>query len=166
MDYKLIERRPGRPRAIPEKLVPHVISLYRQGLGYRAIRRELRQEGISVHWSTVRRLVKEKLDKNLNDGLEICRNRFKVKQNENLYYKLEYHQGVAKIERHANPQRQLQFCDRMTKGRPNRNFRHINIQRCNRVLTPGNSAHEIVICPVNRQHRAPGYRTHGTKDVT
>ena len=166
MSSNVRERKPGRPRAIPEKLVPHVISLYRQRFGYRAIRRELRKEGISVSWSTVRRLVKEKLDENLNYRLEFCRNRFKVKQNENLHHKLEYCQGVAEVKQHENRLHKLHFCDRMTKGGPNRNFRHINIQRCNRVLTPGNSAHEIVICPVNRQHRAPGYRTHGTKDVT
>lgn len=58
MNPKAVERRPGRPRAIPEALVPEVLSLYRQGLGYRAVARELRQEGISVDWSTVRRIVK------------------------------------------------------------------------------------------------------------
>ncbi len=56
-----IERKPGRPRAIPEELVPEVISLYKQGFGYRAISRELRKNGLSVNWSTVRRLVKDKL---------------------------------------------------------------------------------------------------------
>ena len=58
MNPEPVERRAGRPRAIPEALIPKVISLYQQGLGYRAIARELRQEGISVDWSTVRRVVK------------------------------------------------------------------------------------------------------------
>jgi len=51
-------RKPGRPRAIPPDLVPNIIHLYDMGLGYRAIARELRGEGLSVDWSTVRRLVK------------------------------------------------------------------------------------------------------------
>ena len=58
MNPEIVERKPGRPRVIPERLIPKVLSLYRQGLGYRAIARELRQEGISVDWSTVRRVVK------------------------------------------------------------------------------------------------------------
>ena len=58
MNPKTVERKPGRPRAIPEALVPKVLSLYHQGLGYRAVARELRQEGISVDWSTIRRVVK------------------------------------------------------------------------------------------------------------
>ena len=58
MNPKDVERKPGRPRAIPETLVPKVLSFYRQGLGYRAVARELREEGISVDWSTIRRIVK------------------------------------------------------------------------------------------------------------
>jgi len=58
MNPEAIERKPGRPRTIPEALIPKVLSLYHEGLGYRAVARELRQEGISVDWSTVRRLVK------------------------------------------------------------------------------------------------------------
>ena len=55
-----LRKSPGRPRAIPEALIPNVLSLYKQGFGYRAIARELRQEGRSVDWSTVRRLIKSK----------------------------------------------------------------------------------------------------------
>jgi transposase-like protein len=58
MNPKAVERRPGRPRAIPEALIPKVISLYQEGLGYRAVARELRREGISADWSTIRRIVK------------------------------------------------------------------------------------------------------------
>ncbi len=58
MNLKAAERKPGRPKAIPEALIPRVLSLYHQGLGYRAVARELRQEGISVDWSTIRRVVK------------------------------------------------------------------------------------------------------------
>ena len=58
MNPEAIERKPGRPKAIPEALIPKVLSLYHEGLGYRAVARELRQEGISVDWSTIRRVVK------------------------------------------------------------------------------------------------------------
>jgi len=51
-------RKPGRPKAIPQGLIPKILCLYDEGLGYRAIARELRREGLSVDWSTVRRLVK------------------------------------------------------------------------------------------------------------
>jgi hypothetical protein len=53
------KRRHGRPRAIPEALVPKVLLMYhRQGLGYRAVARELLADGLCVDWSTVRRVVK------------------------------------------------------------------------------------------------------------
>jgi len=59
MNTEISERKPGRPRAIPERLIPKVLSLYySDGLGYRALARELRQEGISVDWSTIRRIIK------------------------------------------------------------------------------------------------------------
>jgi transposase-like protein len=58
MDVKAKERRSGRPRAIPEGLIPEVFSLYQDGLGYRAIARELEREGIVVSFSTVRRVIK------------------------------------------------------------------------------------------------------------
>ena len=58
MNLKAVARKPGRPRAVPETLIPEVLSLYQQGLGYRAVARELRHEGISVDWSTIRRIVK------------------------------------------------------------------------------------------------------------
>lgn len=52
------ERKPGRPRAIPEDSIPRVLSLYEAGFGYRAITRELEREGILVVFSTVRRVIK------------------------------------------------------------------------------------------------------------
>ncbi len=52
------EKKPGRPRAIPERLIPRVLTFYQGGMGYRALARELRQEGISTDWSTVRRVIK------------------------------------------------------------------------------------------------------------
>lgn len=58
MNLKSRERKPGRPRAMPETLIPKVLSLYEEGLGYRAVARELRAEGISADWSTIRRIVK------------------------------------------------------------------------------------------------------------
>lgn len=49
-------RKPGRPRAIPEDLESVVVELYRQGHGYRAIARILRNEyGINPHFSSVRK---------------------------------------------------------------------------------------------------------------
>ncbi len=49
-------RKPGRPRAIPKALESIVIELYRQGHGYRAIARILRNEyGINPHFSSVRK---------------------------------------------------------------------------------------------------------------
>jgi hypothetical protein len=59
-------RKPGHPKAIPKAIVPEVIALYKQGLGYRAITRELKKKKLSVNWSTVRRLIKKKLWTNLS----------------------------------------------------------------------------------------------------
>jgi len=58
-----MNHRPGRPRAIPLELVPKVLTLYRGGLGYRAIARQLTEDGVSVHWSTVRKLIKTERDR-------------------------------------------------------------------------------------------------------
>lgn len=58
MNLKAVKRKQGRPRVIPETLIPKVLSLYKEGLGYRAVARELREDGISVNWSTIRRIVK------------------------------------------------------------------------------------------------------------
>jgi len=55
-----VKRRPGRPRAIPESVVPDVLRLYDGGLGYRAISRELAKRGISADRSTVRRIIKSR----------------------------------------------------------------------------------------------------------
>jgi transposase-like protein len=62
-NIEVIQRKPGRPRAIPEDRIEEVISLYKAGLGYRAIARELINQGICVDWSTVRRLIKKWLSK-------------------------------------------------------------------------------------------------------
>jgi transposase-like protein len=51
-------RKPVSSRAIPEASVPQVIALYMGGLGYRSIARELTKQGVSVDWSTVRRVIK------------------------------------------------------------------------------------------------------------
>jgi len=58
MENDQVRGRPGRPRAIDESVIPKVISLYRSGLGYRSIARELTKEGLCVDWSTVRRVIK------------------------------------------------------------------------------------------------------------
>jgi len=49
-------RKPGRPRAIPEKYEPEVAAMYDQGYGYRAIARILRKEyGLNPDFTSVRR---------------------------------------------------------------------------------------------------------------
>ena len=53
-----VKKKPGRPRAIPESAVPDVLRLYSEGLGYRAIARELAKKGVWADWSTVRRIIK------------------------------------------------------------------------------------------------------------
>jgi hypothetical protein len=60
------QRKSGRPRAISDDLVPLVLSWYKSGLGYRAIARELINQGICVDWSTVRRLIKKWLSEKDN----------------------------------------------------------------------------------------------------
>jgi hypothetical protein len=58
IERNVTQRKTGRPRAISDELVPVVMSLCKSGLGYRAIARELMKQGISVDWSTVRRVIK------------------------------------------------------------------------------------------------------------
>jgi len=53
-----IRRKPGRPRAIPEAMIPRLLHLYNEGLGYRAVARELSKQGMYADWSTVRRVIK------------------------------------------------------------------------------------------------------------
>ena len=49
-------RKPGRPRAIPKEMEPFLVELYRQGHGYRAIARILREQyGLNPHFSSVRK---------------------------------------------------------------------------------------------------------------
>ena len=48
-------RKPGRPRAIPEAMIPTVLELYNRGYGYRALARILRNEHeLNPHYSSVR----------------------------------------------------------------------------------------------------------------
>jgi hypothetical protein len=61
----------GRPKAIPEDMIWTVITFYQQGLGYRAIARELAHQGVDVDWSTVRRVIKKWLsEKGNHNGLD------------------------------------------------------------------------------------------------
>ena len=55
-----VKKKPGRPRAIPESAVPDVLRLYSEGLGYRAIARELAKRGVWADRSTVRRIIKSR----------------------------------------------------------------------------------------------------------
>ena len=50
-------RKPGRPRAIPQKYEPVVVEMYDQGNGYRAIARLLRdpEYGLNPDYTSVRR---------------------------------------------------------------------------------------------------------------
>ena len=66
MRSNIKERKPGRPRTIPEELEDEVISIYRQGFGYRTTAHELEKKDIYVNWCAVRRLIKERLDEHLN----------------------------------------------------------------------------------------------------
>jgi hypothetical protein len=63
-----IQRKPGRPRAIPEDRIDEVISLYESGLGYRAIAHKLEKAGVFADWSTVRRVIKERQGENSGDN--------------------------------------------------------------------------------------------------
>jgi len=60
MNADMRERKPGRPRAIPESVIPGLLRLYNEGLGYRGVARELSKQGISADWSTVRRVIKSR----------------------------------------------------------------------------------------------------------
>ena len=53
------DRLPGRPRAIPDEVVPVALELYRHGYGYRAIAGVLRdpEYGLNPHYSSVRRVL-------------------------------------------------------------------------------------------------------------
>jgi len=59
MSDSIKRRGAGRPKAISEDRIEEVISLYKAGLGYRAIARELMKKGLFVDWSTVRRYIKK-----------------------------------------------------------------------------------------------------------
>jgi hypothetical protein len=48
----------GRPRSLSPAALERVLTLHESGLGYRATAGELREAGIDVNWSTVRRAVK------------------------------------------------------------------------------------------------------------
>ena len=60
MKVDVREKKPGRPRAIPESVIPDLLRLYHEGLGYRAVARELSKRGVSADWSTVRRVIKSR----------------------------------------------------------------------------------------------------------
>ena len=55
-----VKKKPGRPRAVPESMIPDVLRLYSEGLGYRAIARELAKRGVWADRSTVRRIIKSR----------------------------------------------------------------------------------------------------------
>lgn len=65
----MTERKPERPGAIPESVIPRLLRLYHEGLGYRAVARELGKQGVYADWSTVRRIIKSRrsMDDTKND---------------------------------------------------------------------------------------------------
>jgi len=65
----MTERKPGRPRVIPESVIPRLLRLHHEGLGYRAVARELGKQGVYADWSTVRRIIKSRrtVDNEKND---------------------------------------------------------------------------------------------------
>ena len=54
---RIKDRKPGRPRVVPEDIEPVVIDLYERGHGYRAISRILNspEYGINAHFSSIRK---------------------------------------------------------------------------------------------------------------
>jgi len=65
----VVQRKPGRPRAIPENRIEEVISLHESGLGYRNITHELEKHGVFADWTTVRRVIKKwQREKSLHNG--------------------------------------------------------------------------------------------------
>ena len=73
MKTDMAKRKAGRPQAVPENAVPELLRLYDNGLGYRAIARELAKRGVRVDWSTVRRIIKAR---RTVDNLEISAKTF------------------------------------------------------------------------------------------
>ncbi len=70
MDDNLKRKGSGRPRAIPENQIEDVVSLYKSGLGYRAVAHELEKTGLYADWSTVRRVIKKyRREEGSRDGL-------------------------------------------------------------------------------------------------
>jgi hypothetical protein len=68
-DISVPRNKPGRPRAIPEDQIDEVISMYKSGLGYRAIAHELEKHGVFADWTTVRRIIKKwQREKSLYNG--------------------------------------------------------------------------------------------------
>jgi len=72
LELPVVTRKPGRPRKLPKQVQETIIELYNRGYGYRSIAKILLGINIETHWSTVRRLVKEKTDKNCKHKLRYC----------------------------------------------------------------------------------------------
>jgi hypothetical protein len=65
----VMQRKPGRPRAIPEDRIEEVISLHESGMGYRWISKELLNRGVYADWTTVRRVIKKwQREQSLHNG--------------------------------------------------------------------------------------------------
>ena len=63
--------RPGRPRVITEEIKPLIFELHKKGYGYHAISKVLCQHGISIHWSTIQRFIKER-ERSHHRPIDIC----------------------------------------------------------------------------------------------
>ncbi len=64
-------RRPGRPKVITQELKPLILELHRKGYGYRVISKILLQGGISIHWRTIQRFIKNH-NKPQSRPIQIC----------------------------------------------------------------------------------------------
>jgi hypothetical protein len=67
-NINVVQRKPGRPRAIPENRIEEVISLHESGLGYRTIAHELEKNGLFADWTTVRRVIKKRQGEKSGDN--------------------------------------------------------------------------------------------------
>ena len=91
-------------------------------MGYRATASELKEKGLSVDWSTVRRLIKENIDENLNYKVDYCYNQVGGKPYKTFNHELDYCLGVAKVERQENPAYQLRNYHITIPERPKMNL--------------------------------------------
>ncbi len=112
-------RKPGRPNAIPETMEPFVLESYHRGYGYRAIAGKLRTSGITVDWSTIRRIIKRKTSTNLTAKPEDPPKRIGLCSG-----------GVHQHELHTCQGVKLPLCTGTVKKEQDKNCNHGKIPHC------------------------------------